>query len=242
MTKDYGQFWLNRFCMKNGNHGVFIVNHQGVGCNARLWETTGSDHRKRRRHCLFEEETGGETVSCCSVLWILLMTSLHTVLFYPSLQEQSSSDETDMQLIKAHSDALRDTLRDIAQVNVTQWTPPPRFMAGPHVRFVSQTVLSDGESSSEADQDNSSAPLLALICDSSPHRSTSPRRPPSPPQSSSSSLPDAALSALRSAVRNKALQLQVTCRFACPQWGSRIQWLLSESCIKIHLGICEIFC
>ncbi|MEQ2212215.1 hypothetical protein XENOCAPTIV_027592 [Xenoophorus captivus] len=74
------------------------------------------------------------------------------------------------------------------------------------------TVLSDGESSSEADQDSLAAPLLALIRDSSPRRSSSSLKLAALPEASLlSPLPDAALSALRSAVTNKTLQLQVTC-------------------------------
>lgn len=72
--------------------------------------------------------------------------------------------------------------------------------------FLGQTVLQEGDSSSEADQDNSGAPLLALFHGSSPRGSTSPSRSSSQPL-----LPDSALSALRSAVNNKTLQLQVTC-------------------------------
>ncbi|CAG06853.1 unnamed protein product, partial [Tetraodon nigroviridis] len=104
------------------------------------------------------------------------------------LKEQSVNDETDVQLMTTHTESLLDTLRDIAQ-----------------------TVLPEGDSSSEADQENSGAPLLALFHGSSPRRSASPSRPSSLPL-----LPDSALSALRSAVTNKALQLQVTCwRWAC---------------------------
>lgn len=32
------------------------------------------------------------------------------------MQEQSGNDETDMQMMRAHTDTLLDTLRDIAQV------------------------------------------------------------------------------------------------------------------------------
>lgn len=70
--------------------------------------------------------------------------------------------------------------------------------------LVRQTVLPEGDSSSEADQENSGSPLLALFHGSSPRRSTSPSRSKSQPL-----LPDSALSALRSAVTNKTLQLQV---------------------------------
>ena len=35
------------------------------------------------------------------------------------LQEQSGSEETDMQLMRAHTETLLDTLRDIAQVDNT---------------------------------------------------------------------------------------------------------------------------
>ncbi|MED6270511.1 hypothetical protein CHARACLAT_011138, partial [Characodon lateralis] len=102
------------------------------------------------------------------------------------LEEQSCSDETDTQLIRAHSEILLDTLRDIAQ-----------------------TVLSDGELSSEADQDSLVAPLLALIRDSSPRCSSFSLKLAALPEASLlSPLPDAALSALRSAVTNKTLQLQ----------------------------------
>ncbi|TNN85556.1 Rootletin [Liparis tanakae] len=106
------------------------------------------------------------------------------------LEEQSGNDETEMQAMRAHTETLLDTLRDIAQ-----------------------TVMSDGESSSEADQDNSGAPLLALIRGFSHHRSSSSRGSSSPSRASSlAPLSEAALSALRSAVTNKTLHLQVTCQ------------------------------
>ncbi|TNM88881.1 hypothetical protein fugu_005135 [Takifugu bimaculatus] len=69
------------------------------------------------------------------------------------LKEQSVNDETDMQMMKTHTESLLDTLRDIAQ-----------------------TVLQEGDSSSEADQENSGTPLLALFHSSSTRRSTSPSR------------------------------------------------------------------
>lgn len=147
----------------------------------------------------------------------------HLVLFFPSGAEQQwwdghAADESSLWRSAGRSAGHRSGM-------ITQRTRP-RSTAGPYVWFVSQTLLSDGESSSEADQDNSAAPLLAFFCDSSPHRSTSPRRPPSPPQGSSSSpLPDTALSALRSAVRNKALQLQVTCRFTSQLRNRRLRGL-----------------
>lgn len=78
--------------------------------------------------------------------------------------------------------------------------------------FVCQSVLQEGDSSSEADQENSGTPLLALFHSSSMRRSTSPSR-----SSSQALLPDSALSALRSAVTNKTLQLQVTCWHLCTQ-------------------------
>lgn len=78
--------------------------------------------------------------------------------------------------------------------------------------FVCQSVLQEGDSSSEADQENSGTPLLALFHSSSTRRSTSPSR-----SSSQALLPDSALSALRSAVTNKTLQLQVTCWHLCTQ-------------------------
>ena len=43
--------------------------------------------------------------SCLSNIWLL----------FP--QEQSGNDETDMQLMRTHTETLLDTLRDIAQVN-----------------------------------------------------------------------------------------------------------------------------
>uniref|UniRef100_A0A3P9BZZ5 Ciliary rootlet coiled-coil, rootletin n=1 Tax=Maylandia zebra TaxID=106582 RepID=A0A3P9BZZ5_9CICH len=121
------------------------------------------------------------------------------------LQEQSGSDETDMQMMRTHTETLLDTLRDIAQVNNTHIFTSADFsvgtqMEGLHFNLRLQTVSADGESSSsEADQDNSGA----LIRDSFPRRPSSPTRP-----SSLSPLPEAALSALRSAVTNKTLQLQ----------------------------------
>lgn len=73
--------------------------------------------------------------------------------------------------------------------------------------------MSEGESSSQADQDNCGAPLLALLRSSFHQRSSSPRRSLSPSRPCSlAPLPEAALSALHSAVTNKTLQLQVTCR------------------------------
>lgn len=82
-----------------------------------------------------------------------------------------------------------------------------------------QTVLSDGESSSEADQDNSGTPLMPLIRgpSSSPRRSTSPSR-----ASSLVPVPDSALSALRSAVTNKTLQLQVTSHFSTSHCSANV--------------------
>lgn len=79
-------------------------------------------------------------------------------------------------------------------------------------------VLSDGESSSEADQDTAGTPLLALV-NSSPHCAASPRR--SRP-SSLAPLPEAALSALCSAVTGKMHQLQVTTT-TTPR-GNRREW------------------
>lgn len=113
-----------------------------------------------------------------------------------------------MQVMRTHTETLLDTLRDIAQVNNTHIFTSADFsvgtqMEGLHFNLRLQTVSADGESSSsEADQDNSGA----LIRDSFPRRPSSPTRP-----SSLSPLPEAALSALRSAVTNKTLQLQVTC-------------------------------
>ncbi|KAK6321426.1 hypothetical protein J4Q44_G00084020 [Coregonus suidteri] len=102
------------------------------------------------------------------------------------LEEQIGNDETDMQVMRAHTETLLDTLRDIAQ-----------------------TVLSDGDSSSEADQENTGAPLLALLHGSSPHRSSSPQQSTSPSRYSSlAPVPEASLSALRSAVNSRHLQLQ----------------------------------
>lgn len=65
-------------------------------------------------------------------------------------------------------------------------------------------VLADGDSSSEADQDPG-APLLALV-----HRRSSSRRSSSPSRLSSETLlPEGVLCALRSAITNRQLQLQV---------------------------------
>lgn len=45
---------------------------------------------------------------------------LSTVL---CLQEQSNNDSSDMQLMRAHTETLLDTLRDIAQVNMMHIWP-----------------------------------------------------------------------------------------------------------------------
>lgn len=124
-----------------------------------------------------------------------------------SLQEQSVNDETDMQMMKTHTESLLDTLRDIAQVSCTANTLAVRGRGRTFMSvFICQSVLQEGDSSSEADQENSGTPLLALFHSSSTRRSTSPSR-----SSSQALLPDSALCALRSAVTNKSLQLQVTC-------------------------------
>lgn len=58
----------------------------------------------------------------------------------PFLQERSVNDETDVQLMTAHTESLLDTLRDIAQVSCN---PPARPAASPRVLHVC-VRLSDG--------------------------------------------------------------------------------------------------
>lgn len=50
-----------------------------------------------------------------SLIFLVQLPLLHFARFV--LQEQSGNDETDMQLMKTHTETLLDTLRDIAQVN-----------------------------------------------------------------------------------------------------------------------------
>ncbi|KAG7251528.1 hypothetical protein CRUP_014964, partial [Coryphaenoides rupestris] len=112
------------------------------------------------------------------------------------LEEQRG--HSDMQALRTQTQPLVDTLRDIAQA-----------------------IVSEGESSSEADQDNSGEPLLSLLRGSCALRSMSPPCASSPPHTTATTssisststfsitiLPEAGLSALRSAVAHRQLQLQ----------------------------------